>query len=159
MVGAISSGFSPGSAARLTASAPDRVPLGAPSGMPSPNPALASPQARQTSFSDNPSKNACFGNPISLFSMIEFPVSKKQGITRQSIAMIAFSQDIQRRMRTDTENSIYAHVGFDSTAKLAFCDFVSSGTQTVSGTNPTGGIDPLPQFQPNTASRMLPRPG
>ncbi len=82
--------------------------------------------------------------------MIEFPVSKKQGITRQSIAMIAFSQDIQRRMRTDTENSIYAHVGFDSTAKLAFCDFVSSGTQTVSGTNPTGGIDPLPQFQPNT---------
>ncbi len=44
----------------------------------------------------------------------------------------------------------FAHVGFNSTAKLAFCDFVSSGTQTVSGTNPTGGIDPLPQFQPNT---------
>ena len=45
----------------------------------------------------------------------------------------------------------FAHVGFNSTAKLAFCDFVSSGTQTVSATtNPTGGIDPLPQFQPNT---------
>ena len=36
--------------------------------------------------------------------MIEFPVSKKQGIARQSMATIAFSPDTQRRMRTEAEN-------------------------------------------------------
>src|SRR5438093_11093254 len=40
-------------------------------------------------FSDNPRTNRCFGNRISLFSMIEFPVIEKQGIARQSIVMIA----------------------------------------------------------------------
>ncbi len=52
---------------------------------------------------DNPTKNACFENRISLLSIIEFPVREKQGIRRQPIATIAFSRDTQPRMRTDGE--------------------------------------------------------
>ncbi len=42
----------------------------------------------------------------------------------------------------------FAHVGFNSTAKLAFCDVMIN-------TAGTGGInDPLPQFQPNKGSKF-----
>jgi hypothetical protein len=40
----------------------------------------------------------------------------------------------------------WSHIGFNDTAKLAFCDTTPNGTGTPN--------DPLPQFQPNTGSKL-----